>query len=144
MKKATWPISDKAVMKSTASLLTFFVAQLLIGRSLPSPGRSVFSRSHSWQVLHLDQRYYIAARTAVMSLTGRNSTLLEITSPFLPNLLQTLEKKCPFGRTNDFAYQDENVCCKHVTGTLPTEDTSGNHAVPVSASLLPMSGAILV
>ena len=50
----------------------------------------------SWQVLHLDQRYYIAARTAVMSLTGRNSTLLEITSPFLPNLLQTLEKKAVF------------------------------------------------
>ena len=61
MKKATWPISDKAVMKSTANLLTFFVAQLLIGRALPSPGRSVFSCRHSWQVLHLDQRYYMYA-----------------------------------------------------------------------------------
>ena len=45
-------------------------------------------------------------------------------------------KICPFVRTNDFAYQDENVCCKHVTGTLPQEVTSRNHAVPVSASLL--------
>ena len=42
-------------------LLTFFVAQLLIGRALPSPGRSVFSCRHSWQVLHLDQRYYMYA-----------------------------------------------------------------------------------
>ena len=71
----------------TWSRTTWLGWALLIGRALPSPGRSVFSRRHTDPDVDLPQRYFHSCYDNIMALTGRNSTWFRVTSQVIMKMI---------------------------------------------------------